>query len=127
MISVIVPVYDVALYLRQCVYSIMNQSYADLEILLIDDGSPDQCGEICDEYVKQDNRVRVFHTDNRGLSAARNLGIRESNGNYIAFIDSDDWIEPDMYECLLRRAEETGADVVECGVYREYSIRACSH
>lgn len=115
MISVIVPVYDVEPYLRQCVESIINQSYANLEILLIDDGSPDKCGAICDEYAIKDSRVKVFHTENRGLSAARNLGIRESSGDYIAFIDSDDWIEPDMYEVLLRRLEETGADISACG------------
>lgn len=115
MISVIVPVFNVEPYLRQCVDSIINQSYADLEILLIDDGSPDQCGVICDEYAAKDDRVRVFHTENRGLSAARNEGLREANGEYIAFIDSDDWIEPDMYEVLLKRLEETGADISVCG------------
>lgn len=115
MISVIVPVYYVTPYLRQCVNSIINQTYADLEILLIDDGSPDQCGEICDEYEKQDNRVRVFHTENRGLSSARNLGIRESSGDYIAFIDSDDWIESEMYEVLLETLMTTSADISVCG------------
>ena len=96
MISVIVPVYKVEPYLRQCVESILNQTYSDLEVLLIDDGSPDRCGEICDEYEKKDIRVRVFRTENRGVSAARNLGLREAKGDLIGFVDSDDWIEADM-------------------------------
>ena len=90
---------------------------------MIDDGSTDGSGTICDEYADKDERVRVFHTENRGLSAARNLGLDEATGEYIGFVDSDDWVEPDMYEVLLKRAEETGADVVECGVYREYLDR----
>ena len=109
MISVIVPVYNVELYLRKCLNSVVNQTYRDLEILIIDDGSTDGSGEICDEY-RKDERVRVFHTDNRGLSCARNLGLDNATGEWIGFVDSDDWIEPDMYEVLIRRAEETGAD-----------------
>lgn len=112
MISVIVPVYKVAPYLRQCVDSIINQSFDDLEILLIDDGSPDQCGEICDEYAAKDSRVRVFHTENKGLSAARNLGLQKATGEYIGFIDSDDWIEPDMYEVLLRKDTPAGSPLL---------------
>lgn len=123
MISVIVPIYKVEPYLRQCVDSILNQSYRNLEVLLIDDGSPDKCGEICDEYERRDERVRVFHTENRGLSAARNLGLREAKGDYIGFVDSDDWIEPDMYEVLLKRIEETGADIGVCGIACEYVNR----
>lgn len=119
MISIIVPVYKVEPYLRQCVESILNQTYRDIEVLLIDDGSPDRCGEICDEYARKDCRVRIFHTENKGLSAARNLGLIEANGEYIGFVDSDDWIEPDMYEVLLRRIEETGADVSVCSFYVE--------
>ncbi len=119
MISIIVPVYKVEHYLRQCVDSILAQTYRDIEVLLIDDGSPDRCGEICDEYAENDARVRVFHTENRGLSAARNLGLREARGDYIGFVDSDDWIEPDMYEVLLRRMQETGADIGVCGLWYE--------
>ena len=127
MISVIVPVYKVEPYLQQCVDSILNQTYRDLEVLLIDDGSPDRCGEICDEYERQDKRVRVFHTENRGLSAARNLGLREATGEYIGFVDSDDWIDPDMYDVLLKRLEETGADICVCGFWYEYAstIKEC--
>ncbi len=119
MISIIVPVYKVEPYLRQCVDSILNQTYRDIEVLIIDDGSPDRCGEICDEYVENDKRVRVFHTQNKGLSTARNLGLREAKGEYIGFVDSDDWIEPDMYEVLLRRIEETGADISVCNFWVE--------
>ena len=120
MISIIVPIYKVESYLHQCVNSILNQTYRDLEVLLIDDGSPDCCGEICDEYGKKDQRVRVFHTENRGLSAARNLGLKEAQGEYIGFVDSDDWVEPIMYEVLLGRLEETGADICVCGLWYEY-------
>lgn len=119
MISVIVPVYKVERYLRQCIDSIRNQTYRDLEIFLINDGSPDKCGEICDENAKTDKRIRVFHTENKGLSAARNLGLRKAKGEYIGFVDSDDWIEPDMYECLLRLLEGTGTDICNCGIRQE--------
>lgn len=120
MISVIVPVYNVEQYLQRCLDSIVGQACADLEILLIDDGSTDGSGQICDEYAAKDDRIRVFHTENGGVSAARNLGLDEAKGEWIGFVDSDDWIEADMYECLLKRAEETGADVVECGIYLDY-------
>ncbi len=123
MISIIVPVYNVEPYLRKCLDSIINQTYRDLEILIIDDGSTDGSGAICDEY-KVDERVKVFHTENRGLSAARNLGLDNTTGEWIGFVDSDDWIEPDMYQVLIKRAEETGADVVECGYYLEYPDRS---
>ena len=119
MISVIVPVYNVEPYLRKCLDSIVYQTYKNLEILVVDDGSTDECGRICDEYEEKDERIRVFHTENRGLSCARNLGLDEARGEWIGFVDSDDWIEPDMYEVLLKEALETGADVVDCGVYWE--------
>lgn len=120
MISVIIPVYNVEPYLRKCLDSVVNQTYKELEIFIIDDGSTDGSGAICDEYVKADKRIRVFHTENRGLSCARNLGLDEVKGEWIGFVDSDDWIEPDMYEVLLTRAKETGADVVECSFIRLY-------
>lgn len=127
MISVIVPVYKVESYLHQCLDSILGQTYRDLEILLIDDGSPDRCGEICEEYAKKDSRIRVFHTKNQGLSAARNLGLREAKGEYIGFVDSDDWIEPDMYEILLRRIEETGTNISASGVWKDYADKSISY
>ena len=121
MISIIVPVYKVEPYLHQCLDSILNQTYRDFELLLIDDGSPDKCGEICEEYSNIDSRIRVFHKKNGGLSASRNFGIREAKGEYIGFVDSDDWIEPNMYEILLQRLEECSADVSACGIRREYA------
>ena len=120
MISVIVPVYNVEPYLQKCLDSILTQTYRDLEIILIDDGSTDRCGQICDEYAKADPRVSVFHTENRGLSCARNLGLQHAKGDWIGFIDSDDWIETDMFECLTKKAEETDADVIECGYILEF-------
>ena len=119
MITIIVPIYNVEQYLQNCVDSIINQTYTNLEILLIDDGSQDRCGEICDEYAKKDGRVRVFHTENRGLSASRNLGLREAKGEFIGFVDSDDWIEPEMYDVLLRKMKETDADICVCGYWSE--------
>ena len=115
MISVIVPVYKVELYLKQCVDSILNQTYKNLEVILVDDGSPDGCGNICDEYEKRNSCVKVLHVNNGGLSAARNAGIKVATGDYIGFVDSDDWIEPDMYELLLKRLEDARADICVCG------------
>lgn len=120
MISVIVPVYETEAFLHACVDSILNQTVQDLELLLIDDGSPDQSGAICDEYARRDSRVRVFHTKNHGLSAARNLGLREARGEFIGFVDSDDWIEPDMFEVLLKNIEASGADISVCGLWFEH-------
>lgn len=119
MISIIVPVYKTQKYLRQCVDSILAQTYMDLEVILIDDGSPDKSGDICDEYAKKDSRVRCFHTENKGLSAARNLGIQFSKGEYVGFVDSDDWIEPDMYELLIKKADYYNADISMCGFWYE--------
>ena len=121
MISVIVPVYNVEPYLRKCLDSIINQIYRDLEIIVVDDGSTDGSGAICDEYKEKDDRIKVFHTANRGLSAARNLGLDNATGDWIGFVDSDDWIEPDMYSALIKCAEETGADLVECGCYTDFA------
>ena len=100
LISVIVPVYNIQDYLERCVRSIMNQTYKNLEILLVDDGSTDGSGELCERLAKEDERIRVFHKENGGSSSARNVGIREAKGDYLGFIDSDDYIEPDMYELL---------------------------
>ena len=127
MLSVIIPVYNVEPYLEKCLDSVLKQTYKDMEILIIDDGSTDRSGAISDEYAAQDSRIRVFHTENRGLSAARNLGLDNAVGGYIGFVDSDDWIEPDMYEVLLKKAEETGADIVECGVFKEYPDKTVEH
>lgn len=123
LISVIVPIYKVELYLRQCVDSILAQTYQNLEIILVDDGSPDQCGALCDVYARQDPRVRVLHKQNGGLSDARNAGIDIATGEYIGFVDSDDWIMPDMYECLYQAAEKYHAEIVVCEYYECWSNR----
>ena len=101
-VSVIVPVYNVEPYLRQCVDSILNQTFTDFELLLVDDGSTDRSGAICDEYASLDARVKVFHTTNRGVSAARNLGIDEASAEWITFVDSDDWVERDYLKSFLK-------------------------
>ena len=104
-LSVIVPVYNAEKYLHKCVDSILNQTYRDFELLLVDDGSPDQCGRICDAYAAQDPRVKVIHKPNGGVSEARNVGLDQAKGNYISFIDPDDWVETDLFrstiDCLL--------------------------
>ena len=120
MISVIVPVYNVAAYLDRCVKSIVNQTYADLEIILVDDGSPDQCGTMCDNWAMKDKRIKVVHKENGGLSDARNAGIEVASGDYIGFVDSDDWIEPDMYQDLLEAVEREGAELAVTGINRTY-------
>lgn len=119
LISVIVPVYKVELYLERCVSSIINQTYKNLEIILVDDGSPDNCGEICDEFKLQDNRIVVIHQKNMGLSAARNVGISKSTGDYITFVDSDDYIENDTYEKVADAINKFDSDLV---FFREKSV-----
>lgn len=112
MISVIVPVYNVERYLHRCIDSILTQSYTDFELLLIDDGSPDGCGLICDEYAAKDSRVRVFHKENGGVSSARNLGLDNARGEWIAFIDSDDYVDVDYLKELIAIQKDTGSDLV---------------
>ena len=107
LISVIVPVFKVEQYLDECVQSIINQTYKNLEIILVDDGSPDRCPEMCDEYARQDSRIKVIHKPNGGLSSARNAGIDIARGEYIGFVDSDDYIAHDMYEKLYKAFEGT--------------------
>ena len=117
MISVIVPVYKVEKYLDKCVSSIVNQSCRDLEIILVDDGSPDNCPEMCDAWAVQDSRIKVIHQKNGGLSAARNAGLKMAVGEYIGFVDSDDYIEPDMYEQLFKNMQENESDIAVCGCF----------
>jgi len=111
MISVIVPVYKVEKYLRRCVDSILKQSYAEFELLLVDDGSPDGCPQICDEYAHLDNRVRVFHKPNGGLSDARNYGLDRINGDFVTFIDSDDYVGPDYLRILYELTQQYSVPV----------------
>lgn len=113
-ISIVVPVYNVENYVDKCIESILGQEYSDLEIILIDDGSFDSSGHICDSYLKTDSRIILVHTKNRGLSEARNLGIKISSGDYIGFVDSDDWINKDMYSILVSNALKYNADISAC-------------
>ena len=101
LISVIIPIYNVEAYLDECIASVIAQTYSNLEIILVDDGSPDNCPQMCDEWAAKDSRIRVIHKENGGLSDARNAGIDIATGEYIAFVDSDDWIVPEMYEKML--------------------------
>jgi glycosyltransferase involved in cell wall biosynthesis len=117
-ISVIVPVYNVKEYLPQCLDSIINQTFRDIEILVIDDGSSDGSEKICDEYASKDPRLHVFHQANAGLSAARNLGIDHAVGKYLSFIDSDDYIDPEMLNIMHHNIQKEKADIAVCGMYR---------
>lgn len=119
-ISVIVPVYKAEAYLRKCLDSIAGQTYRNLEIILVDDGSPDNCGAICDEYAARDGRFVVIHQENGGVSTARNAGLAAATGDWIGWVDSDDWIEADMFEYLLTNALEYDADIAVCGRYEVY-------
>lgn len=114
MVSVIVPIYKVEHYLSRCVDSILAQTYTNLEVILVDDGSPDNCPSICDEYAKKDSRVKVVHKKNGGLSSARNAGLDVANGKYISFIDSDDWVENCFIENLVNALESENADMSAC-------------
>ena len=118
-VSVIVPVYKVEKYLKKCIDSILNQTYRDLEVILVDDGSPDQCGAICDRYGREDSRVHVIHKENGGLSDARNTGVECASGEYILFVDSDDYIDPELVEKTVKAAEKTGCDLVMFDYIRE--------
>lgn len=120
LISVIVPVYKVEKYLDRCIRSIAIQSYRQLEIILVDDGSPDNCGRICDRWASADFRIRVIHKKNGGLSDARNTGIEQSHGEYLCFIDSDDYIEPEMIELLWHAIEKNGVSISICNYVYEY-------
>ena len=123
LISVIVPIYNVEKYLNKCIDSIINQKYKNLEIILVDDGSPDNSGKICDEYSKKDNRIKVIHKENGGVSSARNVGINNATGNWISFIDSDDWIEEDYINNLLSNAKKNNAEISMCGYNRVYETK----
>lgn len=119
-VSIIIPVYNVEKYLSQCLDSVLEQTFTDLDILVIDDGSTDRSGSICDEYAAKESRIRVFHTENKGLSAARNYGLDRCNGDYIAFLDSDDWLENRAIELLVESILSEDADIAVCGHYVEW-------
>lgn len=119
-ITVIVAVYKAEAYLHRCMESLLGQTFRDFEILLVDDGSPDCSGRICDEYAKQDGRIRVFHKEHGGVSSARQCGIDNALGEYTIHVDPDDWVDPDMLEKLYEKAKEEDADMVFCDFYIEY-------
>lgn len=120
MVSVIIPVYNVEKYLNRCVESVLSQTYGNCEIILVDDGSPDHCPQMCDDFAKEDSRVKVVHKPNGGLSSARLAGFREACGEYVLFVDSDDYIESNMVESLVDAAQKNNADMAVCGYYTQF-------
>lgn len=120
-ISVIIPVYNVENFLHRCVESVLKQSLQDFEIILVNDGSQDHSGEICNDYARKDKRITVVHKNNARVSAARNDGLKMAKGKYVSFIDSDDWIEPDMFQKMYKKAEELNLDIVMCD-YKKKSV-----
>ena len=122
-VSIIVPVYNIEKYVSCCIDSILAQTFKDLELLLIDDGSQDGSGTICDHYASKDGRVKVIHKPNGGVASARNVGLREAKGTWIVYVDGDDWIEPTMLDGMLQEAQRTDADVVICDFKFAYSDR----
>ena len=119
-LSIIVPIYNVERYLNRCVDSILDQTFTDFEVILVDDGSPDRCPTICDEFLEKDPRVRVIHKENGGISDARNAALDITRGEYIGFVDSDDYIAPDMYQVLVENADRTNADISAMGYVEVY-------
>lgn len=127
-VSIIVPVYKVPeIYLRKCIESCINQTLKDIEIILVDDGSPDNCGEICDEYAMKNKKIKVIHKNNEGLSSARNTGVMSSNGEWIMFVDGDDWIENNMCEVMYNEGTYIYAELVVCDYLRDYGNRKEFH
>lgn len=124
LISIITPVYNVERYLRQCIESIINQTFQDWELLLIDDGATDDSGIICDEYAARDERIRVLHKENTGQADSRNIALLQARADLIGFVDSDDWIEPDMYELLYQTLTVSRSDIAVCGYYLDYRDKA---
>ena len=123
MVSIIVPIYNIEGYIRECIDSILAQTYPDFELILVDDGSPDNCGRICDEYAEKDVRIKVIHKENGGLTSARNAGLSVAKGDWIMHVDGDDWIEPDMIESLIEVAKAAEADLV-FGDFIKYGANA---
>ena len=116
-VSIIVPVYNVEKYLDRCMSSLLNQTLKDIEIIMVDDESPDNCPQLCDEYARKDERVKVIHKKNGGLGLARNSGLEIATGEYVAFVDSDDFVDINMYQELYSTADSYDSDIVYCGFY----------
>ena len=121
LVSIIIPVYKVEKYLAQCIESVLSQDYSNIEVILVDDGSPDKCGLICDEFAKKDSRITVIHKQNEGLSSARNSGIDIAKGKYISFIDSDDYISEKYISTMINEFSDNNTDLVICSYYYVYS------
>ena len=121
LITVIVPVYRCREYLEQCLESLTAQTHRELEIILVDDGSPDDCGAYCEAFACKDSRIHVYHKENGGLSSARNYGIERAHGDWIGFVDADDWVEPEMFERLLHAARRHNTRIASCGYWSEYT------
>lgn len=115
LVSIIIPIYKAERHLSNCIDSLLTQTYQNLQIILVDDGSPDRCPEICDRYASLDNRINVIHQNNAGVSSSRNTGLRIANGKYVGFVDSDDWVEPNMFEELLSLIKRYEAQIAMCG------------
>lgn len=127
LVSIIMPVYNVEKYLSQCLESVCNQTYPYLEIIVVDDESPDNSGNIADDYAKKDDRVKVFHIKNRGAAGARNFGLDNCTGDYIFFVDSDDWIEKDAIESMIEKMNSNNCDMVLCQYYDEHTDKSVEH
>lgn len=127
LLSVIIPVYNVEKYLDECVMSVINQTYKNIEVILVDDGSPDRSGWMCDEWAKKDVRVKVVHKQNEGLGFARNSGMKVASGEYVTFIDSDDFIAPDMYGVMIKEAVKNDCDIVYSGGFNKYLTNGSFH
>ena len=119
LLSIIVPVYNVERYLERCLHSLINQTYTNIEIILVDDGSPDNCPILCEQWALKNDKIKVIHKNNEGLGYARNSGLKVAKGEYIAFVDSDDYVDIHMYEMLIEKAIEAHADIVYCGYHNE--------
>lgn len=119
MISVVIPVYNTEAYLKECIDSVLHQTYSDLQVILVDDGSTDGSGVVCDEYAQNDSRVIVVHQSNQGVSAARNKALEYVKGQWVSFIDSDDWLELNMYSEMLSAAQRNGFEIIACDLYDE--------
>lgn len=122
-ISIVIPIYNTEQYLDKCVDSVLNQTYKNLEVILVDDGSTDDSGKICDYYAAKDQRVVIIHQRNQGNNVARKNGVKIANGDYVGFVDSDDWIEPDMYQCMVDNIKKNNADIVSVGFILKIVIK----
>ena len=127
LISVVIPVYNVEKYIRKALDSVIGQTYANLEIITVDDGSPDNSGKICDEYAAKDSRIKVIHKENGGQASARNLALPYATGEYLGFVDSDDWIDAEMYEEMYTLAQEEKTDIVICDMVDHYPTHEHYH